>query len=150
MYRCETWTLPLKEENKLLVAERKIFRQILGTIKREFGNWWARFNREIKELVSEVNVIGEIKSGWLRWLDYVERMGVDRAAEITYLEQTTGRRAIGRPRYCWRDGIAKDLKELIVPKWSKLAQNRKYAYFDVAGHFGLLNKQSKKVCEQDT
>ncbi|KAI5642211.1 reverse transcriptase (RNA-dependent DNA polymerase) domain-containing protein [Phthorimaea operculella] len=28
MYGCEAWTLTLKEENKLLVAERKIFRTI--------------------------------------------------------------------------------------------------------------------------
>ncbi|XP_026317003.1 uncharacterized protein LOC113228077 [Hyposmocoma kahamanoa] len=42
----------LKEEHKLLVVDRKIFRKILGTIKGEFGNWRAKFNREIEELVS--------------------------------------------------------------------------------------------------
>ncbi|XP_063530751.1 uncharacterized protein LOC134741787 [Cydia strobilella] len=36
MYGCETWTLTLKEESKLLVAERRILRKILGPFLRSW------------------------------------------------------------------------------------------------------------------
>lgn len=53
-----------------------------------------------EELVSEPNIIGQIKYARLRWLGYVERMGDDQAAN-TYLGQPTN----GNPRY----GVIKDL-----------------------------------------
>ncbi|XP_063529640.1 uncharacterized protein LOC134740914 [Cydia strobilella] len=79
VYGCEAWTLTLKEENKLLVAERKIFRRILGPIRREVGSWRVRKNLEVEELVGEPNIIGESKAARLRWLGHVERMGEDPA-----------------------------------------------------------------------
>ncbi|XP_061728383.1 uncharacterized protein LOC133533422 [Cydia pomonella] len=41
-----------KEESKLLVAEKKIWRKILGHIRNEDGTWRRRKNRELAELVA--------------------------------------------------------------------------------------------------
>lgn len=146
MYGCETWTLTLKEENKLLVAERKILRKILGPTIGEDGEWRQRYNREIENIVSEPNIIGEIKSSRLRWLGHVERMGEDRAVRKAYLGQPSGRRPVGRPRYRWKDEVAKDLKELEVSDWSELAQNRedwRTLMSEAKIHFGSLSQRSK-------
>ncbi|CAG9112619.1 unnamed protein product [Plutella xylostella] len=146
MYGCETWTLTLKEENKLLVAERKILRKILGPTIGEDGEWRQRYNREIENIVSEPNIIGEIKSSRLRWLGHVERMGEDRAVSKVYLGQPSGRRPVGRPRYHWKNEVAKDLKELEVSDWSELAQNRedwRTLMSEAKIHFGSLSQRSK-------
>lgn len=55
-----------------------LFRNILGPLKAEFGNWRARFNNEIEELLSEPNTFGEINGeirsadivGWGMWKEW--------------------------------------------------------------------------------
>ncbi|XP_073952650.1 uncharacterized protein [Choristoneura fumiferana] len=96
MYGCEAWTLMLKEENKLLVAERRILRKILGPTQRDDGSWRIRKNREIEDPVSEPNVIGETKASRLRLLGHVERLGEDRAVKRAYLGRPSGRTLEGR------------------------------------------------------
>jgi len=44
-----TWTMTKKEEQALLIFERKIFRIIYGP-KYEDGEWKSRTNRELEEL----------------------------------------------------------------------------------------------------
>jgi hypothetical protein len=48
-YGAETWTMTKKEEQSLLIFERKIFRRIYGP-KYEDGKWKSRTNRELEEL----------------------------------------------------------------------------------------------------
>jgi len=43
----EAWTLTKKEEQALLIIERKIFRRIYGS-KYEKGEWKSRTNRELE------------------------------------------------------------------------------------------------------
>ncbi|XP_013173707.1 PREDICTED: uncharacterized protein LOC106122315 [Papilio xuthus] len=125
LYGCETWTLTLKEEEKLLVAERKIMRKILGPTLREDGSWRTRYNAEIETLVGEPNIIGEAKAQRLRWLGHLMRMGEDRKSKAAYLGTPIGRRPIGRPRYRWRDAVELDLRELQAMDWQEKAQDRR-------------------------
>ncbi|XP_073960543.1 uncharacterized protein [Choristoneura fumiferana] len=87
------------KDNKLVVAERRILRKILGP-----------------------NVLGETKAR-LRWLGHVERLGEDRAVKRAYLGRPSGRRPVGRPRYRWRDKALKDLLDLGVEGWQEVAQD---------------------------
>jgi len=48
-YGAETWTMTKKEEQTLLIFERKIFRRIYGP-KYDDGEWKSRTNRELEEL----------------------------------------------------------------------------------------------------
>jgi hypothetical protein len=48
-YGAETWTMTKKEEEALLIFERKIFRRIYGA-KYEGGEWKSRTNPELEEL----------------------------------------------------------------------------------------------------
>jgi hypothetical protein len=49
-----------KEEQALLIFERKIFRRIYGP-KYEDGEWKSRTNRELEELSEEENKVNGIK-----------------------------------------------------------------------------------------
>ena len=51
-YGAETWTMTKKEEQALLIFERKLYRRIYGP-KYENGEWKSRTNRELEEMSKE-------------------------------------------------------------------------------------------------
>ena len=55
-YGAETWTMTKKEEQALLIFERKIFRRIYDP-KYEDGEWKIRTNRELEELNKGKNIV---------------------------------------------------------------------------------------------
>ena len=56
-----------KEEQALLILERKIFRRIYGP-KYECGEWKSRTNRELDEMSKGENVVKWIKGQRISWL----------------------------------------------------------------------------------
>ena len=56
----EAWTLTKKEEQALLIFERKLFRRIYGP-KYENGEWKSRMNRELEEMSKLENIVKLIK-----------------------------------------------------------------------------------------
>ena len=76
-YGAETWTMTKKEEQALLIFERKIFRRICGP-KYEDGEWKSRTNRELEELSKGENIVKWIKGQRISWLGHLERMEEDR------------------------------------------------------------------------
>ena len=57
----EAWTLTKKEEQVLLIFERKIFRRIYGP-KYDNGEWKSRANGEIEEMSKGQNIVK-----WIKW-----------------------------------------------------------------------------------
>ncbi|CAK1591299.1 unnamed protein product [Parnassius mnemosyne] len=72
-YGSECWVLSKKDENSLLVFERKILRRIFGAVM-ENERWRTRYNHELYQMYDEPNVIKTIKIGRLRWAGHVLRM----------------------------------------------------------------------------
>jgi len=59
-----------KEEQALLIFERKIFRRIYGP-KYEDGKWKSRTNRELEELSKGENIVKWIKGQRIIWLGHL-------------------------------------------------------------------------------
>ena len=57
-YGAAACTITKKDEQSLLVFERKIFRRIYG-LKYENGEWKSRTNRELKEMSKGENISKE-------------------------------------------------------------------------------------------
>jgi hypothetical protein len=57
---CETWSLSNKSENAINIFERKILRQIYGTVK-ENGQWRIRYNKKLYEAYKELDLLTFIK-----------------------------------------------------------------------------------------
>jgi len=55
-YGAEAWTLTKKEEQALLMFERKMFRRIYGP-KYENGEWKSRANRELEATNKGENIV---------------------------------------------------------------------------------------------
>jgi hypothetical protein len=62
LYGCETWSLTLKEENRLRVFENRVLRKIFGPKRDEVtGEWRKLHNEELHILYSSLNIIRQIK-----------------------------------------------------------------------------------------
>jgi hypothetical protein len=76
LYGCETWSLTLREEQRLRVFESRVLRRIFGPKRDEATGEWRRLhNEELNDLYSSPNIIRVIKSRRLRWAGQVARMG---------------------------------------------------------------------------
>jgi hypothetical protein len=81
LYGCETWSLTLREEQRLRVLENRVLRRIFGHKRdEETGKWRRLHNKELNHLYSSPNITRGIKSRRMRWAGHVARMGERRAA----------------------------------------------------------------------
>ena len=112
-----------KEEQALLIFERKIFRRIYGA-KYENGEWKCRTNRELEEMSKGENIVKWIKGQRISWLGYLERMEEDRMPKKIFTEELGGTRR-RRPRKRWKEEAERDLQVLEVRRWRELVADRK-------------------------
>jgi hypothetical protein len=113
LYGCETWSLILRDEQRLRVFENRVLRRIFGPKRDEAtGDWRRRHNEELNDLYSSPNIIRVIKSRRLRWARHVARMGEERGAYRILVGRSEGRRPLGRPRRRWEDNIKMDIREV--------------------------------------
>ncbi|KAJ4450924.1 hypothetical protein ANN_02359 [Periplaneta americana] len=99
LHGCDTWTLTLREEQRLRVFENKVLRKIFGAKKEEVTEEWRKLhNAELHALYSSPHIIRNIKSRRLRWAGHVARMGESRNAYRVSIGRPEGKRPLGRPR----------------------------------------------------
>jgi hypothetical protein len=74
MYGCETWSLILREEQRLKVFENIVLRTIFGPKRDEVrGGWRKLYNEEPHNLYSLPSIIKMITSKRMRWAEQVAR-----------------------------------------------------------------------------
>jgi len=95
-----------KEEQDLLIFERKIFRRIYGS-KYENAEWKSRTNRELEEMSKGENIVKWIKGQRISWLGHQERKEGDRMPKKIFTQELEGTRR-GRPRKRWKEEVERD------------------------------------------
>jgi hypothetical protein len=122
---CETWSLTLREENRLRVSERRVLR-IFGSKREEDGSWRKLQTDKIHCLYSSPKIVRVIKSMTMRWAGHVARMGEDRSVCRVLVGRPEGKRPLERPRRRWEDNIKMDLREKGIDGANciRLAQDR--------------------------
>ncbi|KAJ4439816.1 hypothetical protein ANN_07944 [Periplaneta americana] len=126
LYGCETWTLTLREEQRLRVFENKVLRKIFGAKRDEVtGELRKLHNAELHALYSSPDIIRNIKCKRLRWAGHVARMGESRNRYRMLVRRPEGERSLWRPRRRWEDNIKMDLREVGYNDrdWINLAQD---------------------------
>jgi len=78
-----------KEEQALLIFERKIFRRMYGP-KYENGEWKSRKNREQEEMSKGENLVKWIKGQGISWLGHLERMEENRMPKKIFTQELEG------------------------------------------------------------
>jgi hypothetical protein len=112
LYGCETWSLTLREEQRLRVFENRVLRRIIGLKRDEVtGKWRKLYNGEIHNFYSSPDIIRQIKSRRIRWAGHVARMGEGRKVYRILVGKPEGKRPPERPRRIGEDRIRMDLRE---------------------------------------
>ena len=91
----DAWTLTKKEEQAVLIFERKIFRRIYCP-KYENGEWKSRTNQELEEMNKEENIVKWTEGQRISWLGHLERMEEDRMPKKNFTQELDGARRRGR------------------------------------------------------
>jgi hypothetical protein len=66
----------LREERRLRVFESSVLRRVFGPTRDEVTEEWRRLhNEELNDLYSSTSTVRVIKSGRMRWVGHVARMG---------------------------------------------------------------------------
>jgi hypothetical protein len=123
LYGSETWVLTKREENQLLVFERKVRRTICGP-KIEYGVYRRRYNHELDKEFDSPNALNVTKTSKLRFAVHIIRRPEDLPQQILFRAKPNGRRNQGRPKSRWADGVNSDSLALGVREWSHCAQGR--------------------------
>jgi hypothetical protein len=113
----------MKEEQAVLIFERKIFRRIYGA-KYEDGGWKSRMNRELEEMSKGENVVKWIKRQWISWLGHLERMEENMMPKEIFIQELEGTKRRGRPRKRRREEVERDFQVLGVRRWRELVIDR--------------------------
>jgi hypothetical protein len=101
LYGSEMWVLTKKEENRLLVFEKKVLRTIYGS-KIEDGVHRSRYNFELDKEFNSPNVICVVKSNRLRYAAaHDKRCRRPVIQRVLYTAMPEGRRNQRRPKSRW-------------------------------------------------
>jgi hypothetical protein len=75
LYGCETWSLTLREEQRLRVFENRELRRIFGPRREEDESWRKLHNDELHDLYSSPNIVRVIKSRRMSGRDMLHAWG---------------------------------------------------------------------------
>jgi hypothetical protein len=79
LYGCETWSLTLREEQRLRIFENLVLRKIFGPKREKDGSRRKLHNHELHNPYSPPNIVRVIKSRRMRWAGHVASMGEGRS-----------------------------------------------------------------------
>jgi hypothetical protein len=115
--------LTKREDNQLLVFERKVLRTICGP-KIENGVYRRRYNHELDKEFDSLNALKVTKTSRLRIAGHMIRRPEDLSQKALFRAKPIGRVNQGRPKFRWADGVNSDSRALGVRYWTHCAQNR--------------------------
>jgi hypothetical protein len=99
--------LTKREENQLLVFERKILRTICGP-KIENGVCRRRYNHEVDKEFNSPNAVNVTKTSRLRYAGHMIRRPEDLPQKALFRAKPNARRNLRRPKSRWADGVNSD------------------------------------------
>jgi hypothetical protein len=113
LYGCETWSLTLREEERLRVFGNRVLRRIFWPKRDEVAREWERLhNEEHNYLYSSPRIILVTKSRRMRWARHEARTGERRSAHRILVGRPEGQRPLGRLRGRWEGNFTIDLQEV--------------------------------------
>jgi hypothetical protein len=100
LYGSETWVWIKREDNQLLVFERKVFQTMCG-LKIEKGVYRGRYNHELDREFNSPNALNVTKTSSLCYASHRIRRPKDLSQKALFRAKPNGRKNQGRPKSKW-------------------------------------------------
>jgi hypothetical protein len=100
LFGSETWVWIKREENQLLVLERKAL-QTMRRPKIENGVYRRRYNHELDREFNSPNALNVTKTSSLRYASHRIRRPKDLSQKALFRANFNGRKNQGRPKSKW-------------------------------------------------
>jgi hypothetical protein len=117
LHGCDTWSLTLREERRLMVCENRVLRKTFWPKRDEVTGWWRKPHNELCDLYSSPSKI-KMKPRRMRWAGHIGRMEKKRDACRLLVGKPEGNRPQGRPKLRREDNIKLDLGEIRLVAWT--------------------------------
>lgn len=124
-YAGETACITKKDEERLMIFERKIIRRINGPRKINQQSYQTLMNHEINEILNGENIVRFIKALRIRWYGHVQRREETKVLKRITDWKPFGNRKRGRPKIRWEDQVKEDLKRMRINNWREKIKERK-------------------------
>jgi hypothetical protein len=112
LYGSETWVLTKREENQLLVFERKVFTNDM----RPENGVYRRYNHELDKEFNSPNSLNVTKTSRLRYASHMIRRPEDLPQRALFRAKPIGRRNQGRPNWGNIQHTSQPTSELVVSR----------------------------------
>lgn len=107
LYGSETWGMKEAEKRRLDVLEMNCLRSMVGVTRMDRIR-----NEEVRRRTGVVRELSSrVDQRVLRWFGHMERMSEERLVKKVMNSEVIGRRARGRPKFRWMDGVKRVLNE---------------------------------------
>ena len=121
-YQCQSWTLTNPLKSKIQACEMRCLRKTINVTRRDRYK-----NNTIRTLIGTEPLQEYINRQQIKWFGHIIRMMPNETPSIAYTSRHSGRKARGRPRKRWIDGIKETLntRNMTVTEATQLAHHRR-------------------------
>ena len=109
-YQCQTWTMTKPLERKILTREMRCIRKDVNKTRRGMIP-----NTKIREMVGTKSIHHHIQQQRIKWFGHLTRLPIQQPAQRAYNTRFSGRKARGRPRKTWINGVKETLSLCNIP-----------------------------------
>ena len=100
-YQCQTWTMTKPLERKITTCEMRWLRKAVNMTSRDMIP-----NIKIREMVGTKSIHHHIQQQKIKWFRHLTRLPIQHPAQRAYNTiRFSGRKARGRPRKTWVNGV---------------------------------------------
>jgi hypothetical protein len=122
LYRCEPWSLTLRQEHRLRAFENRVLRSISGPKRDEVtGDWRKMHSGKLHNLFSTPDIIWQIRSRRMLWAGHVARMEEERNVYRVLVGKPEGKIHLEDQGIDGRMGSKWTLGRLVGRVWSGFA-----------------------------
>ena len=109
-YQCQTWTMAKPLERKTTTCEMRCLRKAVNKTRRDMIP-----NTKIREMVGTKSIHHHIQQQRIKWFGHLTRLPMHHPAQRAYNTRFSARKARGRPRKTWINGVKETLSLYNIP-----------------------------------
>ena len=109
-HQYQTWTMTKPPERKITTCEMRCLRKAVNKTRRDMIP-----NAKLREMVGTKSTHHHIQQQRIKWFGHLTRLPIHHPAQRAYNTRFSGRKARGRPRKTWINGVKETLSLYNIP-----------------------------------